>query len=183
MVAAAVGDLPISIYETQRTKKTLTLDEHRAIKEFAPNYLMVKANPGTIGVTTEGCAALSQFVNVFVTEDQWTELFPSGATGAASAMVYWNPHVILALWEQAKAGNRAKLEAGCQKLKQLVEFLDKTFGPMGYTDSAYDRLGGAASGFLKGGLRNRSPYTRPTAEHVQMLQQWYQNHFPEMLVV
>ena len=86
------------------------------------------------------------------------------------------------MWEQAKAGNVAALKAGCQKLKQLVEYLIKTFGPMGYTDSAYDRLGGAASGFLKGGLRNRGPYTRPTAEHVQILQQWYRTHFPEMLV-
>ena len=181
-VATAVGDLPISIYETPRTKKTLTLDEHRAIKEIAPSYIMVKANPGTIGVTAEGCAALSQFVNVFVTEDQWADLFPSGASGAASSLVYWNPQVILSLWEQAKAGNVAALKAGCQKLKQLVEYLIKTFGPMGYTDSAYDRLGGAASGFLKGGLRNRGPYTRPTAEHVQILQQWYRTHFPEMLV-
>jgi dihydrodipicolinate synthase/N-acetylneuraminate lyase len=180
-LAAEIGDLPISIYDTQRTKKVLTLDEHRAVKEVAPGYIMVKAADGTVGATPKGCTELSQLVNVFVTEDQWDELFPKGAVGAASSIVYWNPWVVLNLWEHARTGNHRAVQEGCQKIKQLVQFLQRTFGPMGYTDTAYDRLGGAAAGFLKGGLRIRSPYTQPTGQHVAMLQQWYRDNFPEML--
>ena len=68
-VAEASGGLPLSIYETMRAKKVLTLDQHRAIKDAVPSYLMVKANEGTAGCTPEGCQALSEFVNVFVGEE------------------------------------------------------------------------------------------------------------------
>ena len=54
-----------------RAKKALTLDQHRAIKDAVPSYLVVKANGGTLGCTPEGCRALSEFVNVFVGEHEF----------------------------------------------------------------------------------------------------------------
>ena len=85
-VSAAAGGLPLSIYDITRSKRTLSVDEHRAVYEALPNYRMVKSGAGTVGVTVEGCAALSQFVNVFVGESLWAELGPHGAIGCCSAM-------------------------------------------------------------------------------------------------
>ncbi len=80
-VAKAAGGLPLSIYETTRSKKVLALQQHREIKEAVPNYLMVKANAGTLGCTSAGCQALSEFVNVFVGEHQWSALGTRGRQG------------------------------------------------------------------------------------------------------
>ena len=180
-VAAAVGDMVVSLYETKRAKKVLTLDEHRAIKDLAPGYMMVKSNAGTIGLTPDGCAALSQIVNVFVAEPAWAKMFPKGAVGAASSIVYWNPKVIMELWDCVKARRWDEAAARCDKLEQLVDFVESHYGPMGYTDSAYDRLGGAATGFLKGGVNIRGPYHQPTADDLAAFQQWCRQHFPQLL--
>ena len=100
LVSKESGGLPLSVYETTRCKRALTLDQHRAIKEEVSDYLMVKANAGTIGATPEGCEALSELVNVFVGETLWLELGSRGIRGACSAMVYWNPRVIRNLWSK-----------------------------------------------------------------------------------
>ena len=180
-VAAAAGDLAISIYESTQVRKILTVGQHRAIKDAVPNYLMVKSNAGTLGATPDGCAALSEFVNVFVGERLWAKLGPHGAKGCCSAMVYWNPRIILQLWSDVEKQNWSAVDEGCRRLEELVEFVLKHFVPKGFTDSAFDRMGGRASGFLKTSLHNRGPYPSATEQDVQTLRQWYQQHYPEML--
>ena len=180
-VADAAGDLPVSIYETARTKKALTLDQHRAIKDVVPPYLMVKANAGTIGVTPEGCQALSALVNVFVGEHLWAELGPRGALGCCSSMVYWNPRLILSVWEEVKKQNWKAVEEACAPLHAFHQFLGERYEPNGFTDTAYDRMGARAFGFLQTSLRNRGPYISPTQRDVEDLRQWCQEHYPEML--
>ena len=69
-----------------------------------------------------------------------------------------------------------------RKSSRLFEFLDEAFGPRGFTDSAGDRLGGVASGFLKCSLRSRGPYPSANSEDVETLRCWYREHFPEMLI-
>ena len=180
-VDAAAGNLPLSIYETTRAKRTLTVEQHRAIKDAIPRYTMVKSNAGTIGCTEDGCAALSRFVNVFVGEGSWRRLWPRGATGSCSAMVYWNPWVVLDYWQRLSAGTDANEIA--DRFDRLFEFLANEFAPRGFTDTAYDRMGGIASGFLSTSLRNRSPYPSATTPDVEILRQWYRQNFPEMLEV
>ncbi|MEW6358650.1 MAG: dihydrodipicolinate synthase family protein [Planctomycetota bacterium] len=180
-VAGAWGDLPLSIYETTRAKRVLTADQHRAIKDAAPGYLMVKANVGTIGSTPDGCRALSAFVNVFVGEHLWSALGRLGARGSCSAMVYWNPRFILELWRSMDRRDWAAVDAGCRRIRDLLDFLHATFGPKGFTDTAFDRMGGVAGGFLKTSLRSRGPYPSCTPTDVEILRRWYLTHFPEML--
>lgn len=180
-VAAASGGLPFSVYETTRAKKTLTVEQHRAIKDALPGYTMVKANVDTVGCTPEGCRALSEFVNVFVGEDKWGTLGRRGANGCCSSAVYWNPYVILPLWRRLQEKDWANVDAACRRFGELFEFLGATFGSRGFTDTAFDRLGGAASGFLKGSLRSRGPYPGCTQEDVETVRGWYRKHFPEML--
>jgi dihydrodipicolinate synthase/N-acetylneuraminate lyase len=173
--------LPISIYETTRAKKTLTLDQHRAVKDAAPGYLMVKANEGTVGCTPEGCQGLSEFVSVFVGETFWDSLGPAGAVGCCSAMVYWNPRMTLGLWRLLQRQAWDELEAALGPVRELHEFLGAEFAPRGFTDTAYDRMGGRACGFLQTSLCNRAPYVSPTESDVATLRDWYREHFPDML--
>lgn len=180
-VSQAAGGLALSIYETTRSKVALTLDRHHAIHAALPNYMMVKANEGTIGAEAEGCAALSEIVNVFVGEGLWASLGPHGAIGCCSAFVYWNPRVCLALWNEVEAANWDTVNKTQEQLAPLFDFLGTEFAPRGFHDTAYDRMGGIASGFLKTSLRNRGPYPSATEADVQKLRAWYADHFPEML--
>ena len=180
-VSEAADGIPLSIYETQRAKKTLSVEQHRAIKDAIPNYLMVKANGDTVGNSPEGCRELSSLVNVFVGEREWARLGPQGARGACSSFVYWNPTVTLDAWKEVQNKNWERVQAICQRFDAMVDFLYETFLHRGFTDTAFDRMGGAASGFLKAGLRGQGPYPSATEQDVKLLQNWYREHFPQML--
>ncbi len=179
-VTEAADGLPLSIYETTRAKKTLTLDQHRAVKDAVPTYLMVKANAGTVGATPEGCRALSEFINVFVGERLWPTLGPQGAIGCCSSMVYENPRVTLSIWQLVLKNDWAALEESIARFRS-VDKLYEELGQRGYTDTAYDRLGGLATGFLKTSIRSRGPYPSATEEDVKTLRELYREHVPEML--
>ena len=179
-VAAASNGMALSIYETLRAKKSLSLEQHLAIKDAVPNYLMVKANGGTLGCTPEGCKALSQFVNVFVGEKLFGSLGRAGAKGSCSAMVYYNPRVILELWSQVEARDWKKVDETCGKLEKFIELLVTELPPT-YTDTTHDRIGGVACGFLKTSLRSRGPYPAATQRDVETYRRWFAEHFPEMV--
>ena len=180
-VSEAADGVPLSVYETDRAKKVLSLELHRAIKEAVPNYLMVKANAGTLGATSEGCSALSEFVNVFVSETKWAGLGPVGACGCCSAMVYWNPRITLALWELLRTKQWDALSNALGPVIALHEFLGDHFEPKGFTDTAYDHMCGVATGFLPMSVRSRGPYRSATQEDVEEFRIWCRANFPEML--
>jgi hypothetical protein len=98
-------------------------------------------------------------------------------------MVYWNPRLVLSLWEKLKAGDWQALQEDLRPVKELHQFLFESYGTKGFTDTAYDRMGGRASGFLKTSLRSRGPYISATEEDVRTLREWYREHFPEMLIL
>lgn len=177
-VSAASGDLPLSIYDISLSKKTLTVEMHRAIKEALPNYLMVKWGGGPAGKNPEDCSRLSEFVNVFVNEHCWDELGPAGANGCCSAWIYWNPRLILQLWHLMEKKNWPAVRQSCKKLRVLHKFVIDTFAVKGLP---LDRIGGRAGGFLKTSLRNRGPYPSATQQDVDLLRRWYEDNFPEML--
>ena len=180
-VAAVIPKLALSVYETKRAKKALTLEQHRQIKQAVPNYLMVKANEGTIGHTAEGCRELAKIVNVFVGEDQWADLGPLGAAGGCASLTYWFPRYIRELWQKVEAGDWAEAKRRCTALGEVFNQLGVLFGGRGFMDSAYDRLGGALIPFLRGGLRGRAPYPSATPADVAALRRWVEQKHPEML--
>ena len=73
------------------------------------------------------------------------------------------------------------MEEMSPKMTALSEYLAANFGSRGFTDTAYDRMGGRAGGFLKMSLRSRLPYPSATLEDVERLRAWYEDNFPEML--
>ena len=181
-VSQAAGGLPLSVYETTRCKVTLSLEQHRAIHDRLPNYLMVKSNAGTFGANPDGCRALSEIVNVFTGEGLWKTLGPHGVVGGCSSMVYWNPQVCLSLWQAVEAADWNAVSQKSEPVSKLFAFLHEEFGSRGYTDTAFDRLGGLASGFLNTSMRSRGPYVSVSTKDVEKLRSWYAAEFPEMLV-
>ena len=179
-VTDACPGLAVTVYETLRAKKSLTIDQHRAIYDAVPAYLAVKSNAGTIGCTPEGCRQLSEFVNVWVTEGQWSELGPYGAIGTASALVYMNPRVILDMFRLLEDKNWDELDKWCAVLQKHSTGLGP-FSAKGYEDAAYDHLQGTVAGFLKMHPRSRGPYTSCTDDDVVQLRSWMEKNVPELL--
>jgi len=180
-VTDAAPGIPLSIYDTGRAKKTLSVDQHRSVHQAVPHYVMTKATGPSVGATPEGCESLSEFVNVFVSEVSWATLGPKGAVGCCSAMVYWNPRLVLGLWSLLRLKQWGELAERLKPFAALHQFLFDTFAPKGFTDTAYDRLVGLCTGFLKTSLHNRCPYPAATQADVDMLRQWCREHFPELL--
>ncbi len=180
-VSSACPELAISIYETKRAKKTLTIDQHRAIAKAIPAYRLVKSNAGTLGCTQKGCQALSEFLNVAVSERLWYDLGPSGAIGSASALVYMNPRIILKMFDLLKKQRWDELKVWCDK----IDLLDREglfpFEAKGFTDTAYDHLQGVVTGFLKMHPRSRGPYIAATDEDIDTLRRWLEKNLPEFL--
>lgn len=180
-VSAAAGGLPLSIYETTRTKKALSLDQHQAIKEAVPNYLMVKATAGTVGSTPEGCREISEFANVFVGENRWGELGRVGAAGGCSSVVYWLPKLMLHHWQLLREKEWDALDASCARLEGLLQLLFRLSEGRGFTDSAFDRLGALAGGFLGTSLHLHKPYPSPTPDDVAAVRRYLEAHFADVL--
>tara|TARA_X000000368_G_scaffold226589_1_gene178839 strand:- start:14 stop:943 length:930 start_codon:yes stop_codon:yes gene_type:complete len=176
-------DVALSIYETKRTKKTLSLEQHQAVFDSTGSYLAVKSNEGTLGCSPEGCKQLSKFVNVWVGEDKFNSLGPYGAIGSASALVYMNPRIILHMFDLLFRKKWDELKPFTDQVERLVKEGLKPFAARGFTDTAFDRLMGKTSGFLSMNVRSRGTYTSPTNEDVHSLKKWMQENTPELLLL
>lgn len=180
-VADAGEGLPLTVYETRRSKKSLSVEQHRAISDSTGRYWAVKANAGTVGRTPEGCQRLSEFVNVWVSETEWANLGPYGVIGCASALVYMNPRFVLRGFDLLRAGAWDELVTWCAVVRRHHEEGLAPFAAMGFTDTAYDHLHGLVAGFLRMSPVSRGPYPSCTQEHVEQLRAWMQTHTPELL--
>ena len=179
-VASACPGLALTVYETKRSKKVLSLDQHRAIVAAVPAYGAVKANDGTLGCNPEGCAALSELVNVWVNEALWSELGPYGAIGCASALIYMNPRVVLRMFDLLLAQDWDELRVWTDRVKRLHVGL-APFTEKGFTDTAYDHMIGAVAGFMKMPPRSRGPYRAATEQDIAALRDWLASEVPELL--
>ncbi len=65
--------------------------------------------------------------------------------------------MVLKFWSEVERGNWDAVEQWHQRIEPLFQFLADEFAPRGFTDTAFDRLGAIASGFLQTSLR-LAPY-------------------------
>lgn len=180
-VADSVPGMPITIYETLRAKKAISLEQHRQIKERVPAVIGVKSNEGTLGDTPEGCTELSNLYNVFVGENKLLALGPFGAIGSCSSLVYQNPRIILHVFNLLFDKKWEELDGWMKKINSMIfEGLKPCFDA-GCADSAIDRLLGLSAGFLKTSLSCRKPYPSCTPEMLADFQTWLKSNMPEFL--
>ncbi len=180
-VTDACPGLALTIYETLRAKKALTVEQHRAVYEATGRYLALKANADTTARTPTGCEQLSEFINVWVGENEWNRLGPHGAIGCASALVYMNPRVLLHMFELVVEKKWDELQPWTDLVDRLINEGLTPFTAKGFTDTAYDRLMGVTTDFLSMSVRSRPPYTSATDEDVSELRAWMETNTPELL--
>ncbi len=89
-------------------------------------------------------------------------VYSGGTTGEFYAMEF----------DEFQAVARATVEATCEKIRKFDELLESEL-PSTYTDTAYDRIGGIADGFLQTSLRSRGPYPMATQEDVEVYRRLY----------
>lgn len=180
-VSAAAPGMPITIYETLRAKKAISLELHRRLHEAVPAIIGVKSNADTVGDSPEGCKALSAFHRVFVGEPRWHALGPSGAMGACSSFIYQNPRIMLMVFDLLVKKQWDELKTWMDKYDRIcAEGLQPMFAA-GCVDSAIDRVLGLSAGFLKTSLRCRGPYPACTEKHLTDFRAWLKNNYPEFL--
>ena len=180
-ISAAVDGMPITIYETLRAKKAISLEQHREVHEAVPAVIGVKSNEGTLGRTPEGCAEISKLYHVFVGEGAISELGPHGAIGTCSSLVYQNPRIVLHAYRLLFAEEWEELGEWTGRFDRLIrEGLQPVFAA-GCVDSAIDRLLGLSAGFLRTSLRCRAPYPAATPELLAGFRAWLKSDLPEFL--
>ncbi len=180
-IAASVPGMPITIYETLRAKKVLSLDQHRQIHEAVPAIIGVKSVEHTLGNGPEGCRALSQWYHVFVGENQWGKLGPYGAIGCCSSFIYQNPRILLAVFDLLVQKKWDELNVWMAKYDAMCIDGLKPMSEAGCEDSAVDRVLGLSVGFLKTSRRCRPPYPSCTEKHLLDYRAWLKRHYPEFL--
>ena len=180
-ISDAVPGLPISIYETLRAKKAISVAQHRAIHKEVPAVIMVKSNENTIGRTPGGCVELSKLYNVFVGEEAIARLGPHGAVGCCSSLVYQNPRIILHMFDLLARKQWTELKGWTDKIHKLIFKGLKPCFDAGCADSAIDHLLGLSAGFLKTSLRSRGPYPSCTPRMLKQFRQWLKQNLPEFL--
>ena len=181
-VTNACPGLGLTVYETLRAKKALNVEQHRAVCQSTGCYLAVKANVNTIGTTSEGCEQLSEFINVWVGENEWNRLGPHGAIGCASSLIYMNPPVLLHMFHLVLQKKWDELQPWTDLIDRLINEGLAPFVEKGFTDTACDRLMGVATGFLTMDVRSRGPYTSATNDDVCQMREWMEVNTPELLV-
>ena len=179
-VASTAPGMALTIYETLRAKKRLTVGQHRAIHDATGTYLAVKSNSGTVGMTPEGCEALSEFINVWVGETEWDRLGPHGAIGCASALIYMNPRYLLHVFDLLQSKQWDELAKCCEVLRRHDAGV-MPYGERGFTDTSYDHLQGLVAGFLDMSPVSRGPYLSCTDEDVKALRASMAENVPELL--
>ncbi|MBI2438808.1 MAG: hypothetical protein HYV36_08375, partial [Lentisphaerae bacterium] len=180
-VSDAAPGMPITIYETLRAKKAISLDLHRRIHAEIPAIIGVKSNADTLGDTPEGCKALSAFHQVFVGENRWHALGPYGAIGACSSFIYQNPRLLLRTFELRLKERWDELKTWMDTYDHIIHEGLKPMFAAGCVDSAIDRVLGLSAGFLKTSLRCRGPYPSCTEKHLTDFRAWLKTHHPEFL--
>jgi dihydrodipicolinate synthase/N-acetylneuraminate lyase len=180
-VSDAVSGMPITIYETLRTKKAISLELHKKIHEEVPAIIGVKSNVDTLGNSPEGCKELSKFYNVFVEENLWYKLGPYGVIGSCSSFIYQNPRIMLMVFDLRMKEKWDELKLWMDKYDHICNEGLIPAVEVGCADSAIDRMLGLSAGFLKTSLRCRGPYPSCNEEHLRQFREFLKKYHPEFL--
>ncbi|NQU09579.1 dihydrodipicolinate synthase family protein [bacterium] len=180
-VSRAVPKMPMTIYETTRAKKTLTLAQFRRVHREIPAVIGVKSNVNTLGHTRSGCRALSRWFQVFAGENQWYRLGRDGVIGSYSSFVYQNPRIMLAVFDLRRHQQWRELKRWMDRYDRVINEGLREVSRAGCEDSAVDRMLGLSAGFLKTSLRCRGPYPSVTSRQLRNFQRWLKKNDPELL--
>ena len=178
-VTRQVPGMPVTLYNTGRSKKPLTSDLLKRILDQEIPLI------GCKGVGSEEEVAsflgLAPWLRIFVGEDKLADWWHAGVRGSYSSLVYACPKLMLRYFQLCEAGDPQAVEIG-KGLQRLSREFVVPLLQEGFWDTAFDRTFAAATGFLTGSLlRSRPPYRMATQRDVEMFRQCCERVFPEFL--
>ncbi len=178
-VTRAVPEMPIVIYNTPRSKKTLSLDLLKRLLD--QNIPLI----GCKGVRNkEELAAMSRLapaIKFFVGESELASFWAYGAQGCYSSFIYACPQFMLRYYEMCRQRDSKSLQIG-RALQQFGKDFVATRFERGMYDTAFDRVFATMTGFLTGPLlRSRKPYDSPTEQDVEECRLWFKRYLPQFL--
>jgi len=178
-VTRAVPEMPIVIYNTPRSKKTLSLDLLKRLLD--QNIPLI----GCKGVRNkEELAAMSRLapaIKFFVGESELASFWAYGAQGCYSSFIYACPQFMLRYYEMCRQRDSNSLQIG-RALQQFGKDFVATRFERGMYDTAFDRVFATMTGFLTGPLlRSRKPYDSPTEQDVEECRLWFKRYLPQFL--
>ena len=178
-VTKVVPEMPIVIYNTPRSKKTLSV---ALLKRLLDGHIPVI---GCKGVRNkEELAAMSEVaptIKFFVGDAELASSWAYGARGCYSSFIYACPHFMLRYYELCQQRNNESLQIGRTLQQFEKEFVAPRF-ERGMYDAAFGRVFATMTGFLTGALlRNRKPYDSPNEQDVEECRLWFNRHLPQFL--
>lgn len=178
-VTEAIPGIPVVLYNTERSRKPLTVDLLKRILDAEVPLI------GCKGARTRKELRLFHHVaprvRFFVGEARLAGWWQDGARGSYSSLIYACPRLMVRYYKMCKQNDReAKVVE--RKLKRLAAEYVLPRLARGMYDSAFDRTFATATGFLTGNLLfSRAPYDPATPADVQEFREWCARRFPEFL--
>jgi len=179
-VTVAASGLPLILYDTERTKRRVSVELFRRLREVAPTLIGCKHTGDDMDVLKDYIQALPG-VSFFVSEHLLPDGMRIGARGNYSSKVYLHPPFMLRYYQLCVEGcwdDVAPMQAALKRFysEGILPLRDK-----GMVDSAIDRVFGTALGFVRCGLRCQPPYVHATQADVDALVAWMRKHTPILL--
>jgi len=159
--AGADGDLPLTSYNSGRTKVQLTGEQYRRVLQVAPNLIGIKW-PGELDLETfPRIAAMTPELVHFVGERYLVEMMKQGvAPGNYNASALWQPDLTVQMFELAEAGKWAEAEQIGRRFADVISCVLTVCEELGLgmMDPVIDKGLMATTGILSCHQRTRPPY-------------------------
>jgi dihydrodipicolinate synthase/N-acetylneuraminate lyase len=160
-ISAAVPNLPLTSYNSGRTKVQLTGEQYRRILQVAPNLIGIKW-PGELDLETfPRIAAMTPELVHFVGERYLVEMMKQGvARGNYNASALWQPELTVQMFELAEAGKWAEAEQIGRRFADVISYVLTVCEELGLgmMDPVIDKGLMATTGILSCHQRTRPPY-------------------------
>ncbi len=178
-VTTAVPSMPVVIYNTERSKKPMTVE---LLKRTLDAQIPVIGCKGVRSVEElEAFLEVAPSMKVFVGESDLASYWPYGARGCYSSLVYVCPRLVLRYFRLCEEGSKEAQSIENSLKRPMAEYVWPRW-QKGLFDSALDRIFVTLTGFLTGSLLlSRPPYDSPTLRDVEECRDWCAVHFPEFL--
>ncbi len=179
-VAAAAGDLPLILYDTERAKRRVSVELFCRLKEVAPTLIGCKYGGDDLDALARLIQALPG-VRFFVGEHLLPDGMKLGARGNYSSQAYLYPPFMLEYYRLCTEGRWDQIAPMQAALRRFYSEGIQPLRDRGMVDSAIDRVFGTVLGFLRCGLRCQPPYVHATQDDVDALRAWMRKHTPILL--
>ncbi len=159
-VSSAVPDLPLTCYNSSRTKWSLSGEQFADIVQAAPNLIGVKW-AGEIEIDTfQEVIDLTPELAHFVGEPHLMDGMKIGSPGSYSSWVLWQPELTVKMFNLAEADEWEKAEEIATGMTEVTQFAITMCGELGLgmMDPVIDKGLMVVTGFLVGHQRTRPPY-------------------------